>query len=393
MIKTYISILFLSLTTLLFAQVKKPSESIADCDGAMNIFKSGNYTLQFTGTAGAKADLAQYPSLTDLSDNNMVWVNFIPEYDGTLNFDAEIKQDYLQMVIFEEGPKDICYELAAGSAEIKRLHIAKNLRKVGLNSSIDDGILFSLRIKAGSKILIGFSTADKSKATIQLDFRFKEDDSNLKAANETKLMDLRKDEFAPTLKISVRDASTKGPVISNLTIEGFKELTATYKGSDFLFNVSRSGKGFIKCDAEGYFFLDQEVAFIHSEDQEITLFVESLGKGKSMQIEEIEFQPGTSEFLQGSESKLRRLRDFMALNSEVSIEIQGHVHATNESNGFAAQKLSEARAKRVLIYLASQGIDKSRMEAVGYGNTKPIYPKPKFAYEEQANRRVEIVIK
>jgi outer membrane protein OmpA-like peptidoglycan-associated protein len=393
MIKTYISILFLSLTTLLFAQVKKPSESIADCDGAMNIFKSGNYTLQFTGTAGAKADLAQYPSLTDLSDNNMVWVNFIPEYDGTLNFDAEIKQDYLQMVIFEEGPKDICYELAAGSAEIKRLHIAKNLRKVGLNSSIDDGILFSLRIKAGSKILIGFSTADKSKATIQLDFRFKEDDSNLKAANETKLMDLRKDEFAPTLKISVRDASTKGPVISNLTIEGFKELTATYKGSDFLFNVSRSGKGFIKCDAEGYFFLDQEVAFIHSEDQEITLFVESLGKGKSMQIEEIEFQPGTSEFLQGSESKLRRLRDFMALNSEVSIEIQGHVHATNESNGFAAQKLSEARAKRVLIYLASQGIDKSRMEAVGYGNTKPIYPKPKFSYEEQANRRVEIVIK
>jgi outer membrane protein OmpA-like peptidoglycan-associated protein len=122
-------------------------------------------------------------------------------------------------------------------------------------------------------------------------------------------------------------------------------------------------------------------------------FMESLGKGKSMQIEEIEFQPGTSEFLQGAEGKLRRLRDFMALNAEVSIEIQGHVHATNESNGFAAQKLSEARAKRVMNYLATNGIDKTRMEAIGYGNTKPIYPNPKFAYEEQANRRVEIVIK
>jgi outer membrane protein OmpA-like peptidoglycan-associated protein len=393
MTKIFISIFFFCLTATLYAQSKKPGETVADCDGAMNIFKSGKYALQFTGTGGIKADLAQYPSLADISDNNIVWVNFIPEYDGTLNFDAEIKQDYLQMVIFEEGPKDICYELANGSAEIKRLHKGKDQLKVGLNPSIDDGILFTLKLKAGSKILIGFSTVDKSKAIIQLDFRFKEDDASLKASNETKIMDMRKDEFAPTVNINVRDAATKDPIIANITIEGFKELTATFKGSDFMFNVSRSGKGSIKCDAEGYFFLDKEVAFVHTEDQEITLFMESLGKGKSMQIEEIEFQPGTSEFLQGAEGKLRRLRDFMALNAEVSIEIQGHVHATNESNGFAAQKLSEARAKKVMNYLITQGIDKTRMEAIGYGNTKPIYPNPKFAYEEQANRRVEIVIK
>jgi outer membrane protein OmpA-like peptidoglycan-associated protein len=393
MTKLYISILFFSISALLFSQTKKTSETVADCDGAMNIFKSGKYTIQFTGSGGTKADLAQYPSLTDISDNNIVWINFMPEYDGILNFDAEIKQDYLQMVIFEEGPKDICYEMANGAAEIKRLHIGKDQRKVGLNPIIEDGVLFSLKIKAGSKILIGFSTVDKSKAIVNLDFQFKEDNSALKAANETKMVDMRNDEFAPSFSIIVRDKETKGPVIANITIEGFKELTATFKGSDLFFNLTRSGKGFIKCDAEGYFFLDKEVAFVHGQDQEIILEVERLGKGKSLQIEEIEFQPGTSEFLQGSESKLRRLRDFMALNADVSIEIQGHVHATNESNGFAAQKLSEARAKRVMTYLVTQGIDKSRMEAIGYGNTKPVYPKPKFAYEEQANRRVEIVIK
>lgn len=393
MTKIRISILFCFLTTLILGQTKKPAESVADCDGAMNIFKSGKYTIQFTGSGGAKADLAQYPSLVDISDNNMVWINFIPEYDGVLNFEAEIKQDYLQMVILQEGPKDICFEMANGAAEIKRLHLGKEQRKVGLSPNIEDGILFSLKMKAGSKILIGFSTVDKSKAIVNLDFQFKEDNSSIKAANETKLVDMRKDEFAPTFSIKVRDADTKGPVIANLTIEGFKELTATFVGSDFFFNISRSGKGFIKCDAEGYFFLDKEVAFVHSEDHEIILEVERLGKGKSMQIEEIEFQPGTSEFLQGSDSKLRRLRDFMALNADVSIEIQGHVHATKESNSLAAQKLSEARAKKVMNYLISQGIDKTRMEAVGYGNTKPIYPNPKFAYEEQANRRVEIVIK
>jgi outer membrane protein OmpA-like peptidoglycan-associated protein len=111
-----------------------------------------------------------------------------------------------------------------------------------------------------------------------------------------------------------------------------------------------------------------------------------------MQIEEIEFKSGTSEFMEGSEPKLRRLRDFMALNSDVSVEIQGHVFATGD-NSIAAQKISEARAKRVMQYLITQGIDKSRMTAIGYGNTKPVYANPKFAYEEQANRRVEIQVK
>jgi outer membrane protein OmpA-like peptidoglycan-associated protein len=110
-----------------------------------------------------------------------------------------------------------------------------------------------------------------------------------------------------------------------------------------------------------------------------------------MQIEEIEFHPGSSDFTPTSEGKLRRLKDFMALNSEVIIEIQGHVFSL-EDNSFAAQKMSEARAKRVYNYLVENGINKSRMTTVGFGNTKPIFPKPKLAFEEQMNRRVEIKV-
>ena len=51
------------------------------------------------------------------------------------------------------------------------------------------------------------------------------------------------------------------------------------------------------------------------------------------------------------------------------------------------------RAKQVRKYLIYNGIHPSRMTAEGYGNTKPIFPNPKQAYEEQANRRVEILIK
>lgn len=393
MTKIYLTFLYVLLTASLFAQAKKTgSSSLADCEGAMNIFKSGKYSIQFTGSGGEKQEFSNYPSLKDISDLNTVWVSFIPEYDGVLSLDASISQDYLQMVIFEEDVKDVCLELGSGIAEIKRLQKDKSLKSIGLNEVVKPGFLYPMQLIAGKKILIGFSTAEKLKTSMQLDFRFVEENSALKAENETKILDMRSDEFAPFLTISVRDAETDDPIISNVTIEGYKELNALFKGSDFYFNISRSGKAFIKCDAEGYFFLDKEVSISASGNQEIVLQMDRLSKGKSMQIEEIEFQPGTSEFLQGSESKLRRLRDFMALNSDVNIEIQGHVFAIGENN-FAAQKLSEGRAKRVMLYLIEHGIDKSRMVAVGYGNTKPVYPEAKFAYEEQANRRVEILVK
>lgn len=392
MTKIYLTFLMSLFSTVFFAQPKKSGESISDCLGAMNLFKSGKYSIQFAGSGGSEKEFANYPSLSELSDENVVWLSFIAEYDGTLSLTASLKQDYLQMVIFEEGRTDICGEIGKGIAEIQRLHKDKSSQIVGLNQNVKTGFLYPLYLKAGKKILIGFSTIEKSKAIIDLDFQFTLDNAVAKTKSETKIIDMRDDEFAPALTIEVRDAETSEPIIANLTIEGSKDITALYKGSDFYFNISRSCKAYIKCDAEGYFFLDKEESFNHSQNQKIVLMMEPFRAGKTMQIEEIEFQPGTSEFMQGSEGKLRRLRDFMALNADVSIEIQGHVFEQG-GNSLGGQRLSEARAKRVLQYLVSQGIDKERMTAVGYGNTKPIYSEPKFAYEEQANRRVEILVK
>jgi len=109
--------LFISLFSFfLFSQTKKvATESIADCEGAMNIFKSGDYTLQFTGDNGEKNELSNYPSLTDFSDDNVVWVTYIAENDGVLSLDASVTENYLQMVIFEET-SNICIELSKGIA-------------------------------------------------------------------------------------------------------------------------------------------------------------------------------------------------------------------------------------------------------------------------------------
>jgi outer membrane protein OmpA-like peptidoglycan-associated protein len=393
MIRLSLTIFILTLSSLLLSQTKKPAvESIADCEGAMNIFKSGNYSIQFTGSPGNKLELANYPSLSAVSDQNLIWVTYIADEDGTVSFDASISQDYLQMIIFDEMTSNVCVELSKGIAEIKRIHQQTGQKTVGLNTNISTGILYPIDLLAGQKIIIAFSTVEKSKAIMKLNFKFDAKNKETRALNDTKVIDNRHDEFAPTLSVIVRDAETNEPIIANLTIEGTKELAALYKASEIYFNVSRPTKISIKCDAEGYFFVDKEVSLIATANQDVTLKMERVSKGKSMQIEEIEFKPGTSEFITGSEAKLRRLKDFMALNADINIEIQGHVYASGDNN-IGSQKMSEARAKRVMIYLIENGIAKERMSAVGYGNTKPIYPEAKLAYEEQANRRVEILVK
>ena len=46
MAKIHLTLLILLLTSLLFAQDKKVAAStLADCEGAMNIFKSGKYSI------------------------------------------------------------------------------------------------------------------------------------------------------------------------------------------------------------------------------------------------------------------------------------------------------------------------------------------------------------
>ncbi len=393
MIRPILTIILCFTNLFVIAQTEKvQSESIADCEGAINVFKSGNYSIEFTGKQGYIDDLLNYPSLSAISSKNIVWVSYIADADGVLTLDAKVNENFIQMIIFQETTSNVCVELSNGTAEIKRIYKGVDQQVVGLDSNVAGGKLYPLSLLAGQKIMIAFTTLEKTKSTVKFDFNFHYDEGSPFSEKEPKVLDKRNDDFAPTLTIFARDKETNTPVIGNIIIEDSKELSGLYRCSDLLLTAPKPSKVFVRFDAEGYFFQDKEVKLVATSDQQILFKLERIGKGKSFQIEEIEFIPGTSEIMPESESKLRRLKDFMGLNSDINIEIQGHVFLIGE-NGFASQKLSEGRAKRVMAYLVENGINKNRMTAVGYGNTKPIYPNPKFAYEEQANRRVEILVK
>lgn len=371
-------------------QELESSDAISDCTGAVNILKTGDYRMQFPGKGGKVNDFSAYASLKDLDEKNTLFCSFKAAFNGRFTLDASCPSP-IQMIIFEGTTKYPCEEISKGSAEIRRI-ITKPSLELGLNLVVSGNKLYPIDLVAGKELIICFIAAPKVKEFLEVNFIFEHKTGELQETSQGgKLLDLRTDKSVSGLTILIRDYETGKPVISNLTLTGLKDITACYQGSDFRFSTDRSGKVQMKIDAEGYFFLDREEAVSANTETEIVVWIEPLGEGKSFLIDEIEFVPGSSEFLLSAEPKLRRLKDFLALNAGIKVEVQGHVHS-NGDNTFEGQKLSEARAKRVANYLIDNGIDKDRLTTVGYGNTRPIFPNAKFASEEQTNRRVEIKV-
>jgi outer membrane protein OmpA-like peptidoglycan-associated protein len=71
------------------------------------------------------------------------------------------------------------------------------------------------------------------------------------------------------------------------------------------------------------------------------------------------------------------------------IEIEGHTDSTGSAE--MNQQLSENRAMAVASHLASRGVPRDRMYAIGYGKTQPIADNS-TAEGRARNRRVEIIV-
>ncbi len=78
----------------------------------------------------------------------------------------------------------------------------------------------------------------------------------------------------------------------------------------------------------------------------------------------------------------------MTHRASARVRIAGHTDGVGDPE--ENQRLSEARAEAVRDYLVSHGIDASRVEAVGYGDTQPVASNDTDEGRAQ-NRRIEAV--
>lgn len=103
--------------------------------------------------------------------------------------------------------------------------------------------------------------------------------------------------------------------------------------------------------------------------------------------DQVKFKTGSAEILRDSDATLLAIATTLKNHPEVGkLRIEGHT----DSRGSAAtnNRLSQQRADAVLKWLTSYGIDRKRLEAKGFGFTRPLETN-ETEEGRQNNRRVE----
>lgn len=105
-------------------------------------------------------------------------------------------------------------------------------------------------------------------------------------------------------------------------------------------------------------------------------------------LEGVVFATGSAKIQPESFARLDSVVEYMTHKPSARIEVSGHTD--NVGNPRSNLKLSEARAKAVKDYLVSKGIEGARIEAVGYGDARPVASNDTDQGRGR-NRRIEAV--
>ena len=113
----------------------------------------------------------------------------------------------------------------------------------------------------------------------------------------------------------------------------------------------------------------------------------TLLRGETIPLTKTSFAAGRSELTKSSTTDLTKLLTLMRDHPEHNLTIYGHTDASG--NDAANRALSLKRAQAIADFLVEHGIDKSRVKALGLGETFPIASNDTAA-GRRANRRIEV---
>ena len=112
-------------------------------------------------------------------------------------------------------------------------------------------------------------------------------------------------------------------------------------------------------------------------------------RGLVLTLGDVVFEAGKASLQPSAMTAIDRLAQLLSVYPERSIRIEGHTDAVGDDA--ANQELSLRRAAAVRDALLARGVDASRIEAVGYGATRPIADN-RTESGRQKNRRIDIVL-
>lgn len=184
------------------------------------------------------------------------------------------------------------------------------------------------------------------------------------------------------VKGRVVDALTKKPLAAEVVLANLKTREAEFTSSSsdedgsFFTSLPSSISYAMQVQRKGYLFYSHSFMLDSTKSQQnpLELYVElqPLKVGSTTVLRNVYFGFNAFNLKSESEVELRTLVELLKSNPTLWIEIAGHTD--NVGNAKYNQNLSERRAQSVVSYLVSEGIDKNRLRAVGYGSARPVAP-------------------
>ncbi len=182
-------------------------------------------------------------------------------------------------------------------------------------------------------------------------------------------------------------------------LEGGEVVEGKTTGSDgtyrFTIAMDRSGKHTVSAEASGYPHGDREITIpepatrLQQVRADIPLSKPQVGQ--TMVLRNVYFDFNKSTLKDKSFNELDKLVRLLQEHPSATAELGGHTD--NIGSDSYNQQLSQRRAKAVVDYLVGKGIDRARLEPVGYGESKPIASNDDEEEGRELNRRTEFTLK
>lgn len=387
------------------------SQQHATCDDAIPVSTSSYGPVSPEGWADS--------SLCDPANKNMyfgkshlvAWFSFIVPYDTMLTFQIvpQNSSDDFDFILFKADRGDFCQKEKQKKIKPIRTNFSKPAANsngiTGLSAGATEDFVLpgrnspysaALVVKKGEWYYLAVDNYidDKGGFTLKLPFQFAR---NITPVSTIDAVPVKAPPIIvppqPNFYIHVLD-SANHPAKANLMIDGIQHgRTIRVDTSDYALRLEKFQNIKIRANAKGY--MPYQSSYSATADTVTATFwvrLEPIKSAGKIILKDIEFQGNSSVILPESRPALDYLLQFLSSNPGVKIIIKGYVNDPKNKQVAYDQTLSEERANAVKNYLAAHGINKKRMDCIGYGNSQMLYPKPKNKDQEAANRRVEIEI-
>ena len=195
---------------------------------------------------------------------------------------------------------------------------------------------------------------------------------------------------------TVFDASTELPI----------EATVIFEVTDFTYpydSINTLNKNYRKkitdnitykviIISDGYLYQEELIQITEVNQQKVKRIDFRLTpalKGESFRLDNLQFRANSYVIKSESWEELDELAIFMKNNKNLRVEIGGHTNGLCDDE--YCKNLSRQRAEAVKTYLEDKGIDASRIEAAGYGKSRPV-ASDDTPEGRALNQRVEVTI-